>query len=198
MLLVSYEKIYNYQKGHKYRMKTKKLDCDLRGLRRRPDVNLKIINWIFRNIFGQNKSVRWPVHYTSQVIGGQNIYAEIRETFRPGVFYDSKILKSFAQSGSCYYQAKNGIYIADGTLWGPGVRMISANHDPLNSSKHLPAPPIRIGYNCLIGAGAIILPGCEIGDNVIVGAGTVITKNVRDGATVVGNPAREIAWRSHQ
>ena len=31
-----------------------------------------------------------------------------------------------------------------------------------------------------------------IGENAIVGAGSVVTKDVPDGATVVGNPARII------
>ena len=42
-----------------------------------------------------------------------------------------------------------------------------------------------------IGAGSVVLPGITVGANATVGAGAIVTKSVRDGATVVGNPARE-------
>ena len=41
-----------------------------------------------------------------------------------------------------------------------------------------------------VGTGAVILPGVTIGVGAIVGAGAVVTRDVPDGATVVGNPAR--------
>lgn len=50
----------------------------------------------------------------------------------------------------------------------------------------------RIGANCFIGCGAIILPGVTIGDQVIVGAGSVVTKDVPSNSIVAGNPARVI------
>ncbi len=40
-----------------------------------------------------------------------------------------------------------------------------------------------------IGSGAVILPGVTIGAGALVGAGAVVTKDVPDGAIVVGNPA---------
>ena len=43
-----------------------------------------------------------------------------------------------------------------------------------------------------VGANAVILPRIKIGKNVIVGAGAVVTKDVPDGFTVVGIPAKPI------
>lgn len=43
-----------------------------------------------------------------------------------------------------------------------------------------------------VGAGAIVLPGRRIGAGATVGAGAVVTRDVADGATVVGNPARPV------
>ena len=51
--------------------------------------------------------------------------------------------------------------------------------------------PVGIGANVWIGAAAIILPGITVGDDAIIGAGAVVTRDVRPGATVVGNPAKE-------
>ena len=43
-----------------------------------------------------------------------------------------------------------------------------------------------------IGSGATILGGITIGADATVGAGAVVTRDVAPGATVVGNPAREL------
>ncbi len=43
----------------------------------------------------------------------------------------------------------------------------------------------------IIGSNATILP-CRIGKGALVGAGAVVTKDVPQGATVAGNPARKI------
>lgn len=51
---------------------------------------------------------------------------------------------------------------------------------------------IRIGDNCFIGWGSIILPNVKIGNNCIVGAGTVLAKSIPENSVVVGNPARII------
>lgn len=47
-----------------------------------------------------------------------------------------------------------------------------------------------IGDNVRITTGAIVAGGVHIGNNVTIGAGAVVLKDVPDGCTVVGNPAR--------
>ena len=52
----------------------------------------------------------------------------------------------------------------------------------------------RIGSNCLIGMGAIILSGSVIEDNCIIGAAALITENMKvpEGNLVLGVPGRII------
>ena len=50
----------------------------------------------------------------------------------------------------------------------------------------------EVGKECLIGSGATILPGVKVGDEAVVGSGAVVTKDVPKGATVLGNPAKEM------
>lgn len=52
----------------------------------------------------------------------------------------------------------------------------------------------KIGNNCLIGMGAVLLGYCEIGDNTIIGAGTVVTqhKKIPPNSLVLGSPGRII------
>jgi putative colanic acid biosynthesis acetyltransferase WcaB len=47
-----------------------------------------------------------------------------------------------------------------------------------------------VGNDVLIGANAVVLGGVRIGDGARIGAGAVVTKDVPDGCTAVGNPAR--------
>lgn len=49
-----------------------------------------------------------------------------------------------------------------------------------------------IGDNVLIGAGACILGGVTIGNGAKIGANAVVVKDVPEGATVVGIPAKVI------
>ncbi len=48
----------------------------------------------------------------------------------------------------------------------------------------------RIGKRALIGLGARVLPGVSIGEGATIGAGAVVTREVGEGTTVVGVPAR--------
>jgi UDP-2-acetamido-3-amino-2,3-dideoxy-glucuronate N-acetyltransferase len=51
----------------------------------------------------------------------------------------------------------------------------------------------RVEDGASIGSGATILGGVTIGAGATVGAGAVVTRDVPPGATVVGNPARELS-----
>lgn len=52
----------------------------------------------------------------------------------------------------------------------------------------------KIGDNCLIGMGAIILNGAEIGSDTIIGAGSLVTsgKKIPSGVLCIGSPAKVV------
>ncbi|MGZ8844443.1 MAG: acyltransferase [Pyrinomonadaceae bacterium] len=52
--------------------------------------------------------------------------------------------------------------------------------------------PTLVKQGASIGSNATILAGVTIGRGSIVGAGAVVTKDVADGVTVAGNPARPV------
>lgn len=85
------------------------------------------------------------------------------------------------------------IYIGDYTMIGPNVTIATGTHPilpALRKNFYQFNMPVRIGRNCWLGAGAIILPGVTIGDNVVVGAGSVVTHDLPDNVVAVGNPCR--------
>ena len=51
---------------------------------------------------------------------------------------------------------------------------------------------VEVGDETFIGLNVTILPKVKIGKKCIIGAGSVVTRDVPDGAKVVGNPARRI------
>ena len=85
------------------------------------------------------------------------------------------------------------IYIGDYTMIGPNVTIATGTHPilpALRENFYQFNMPVRIGRNCWLGAGAIILPGVTIGDNVVVGAGSIVTHDLPDNVVAVGNPCR--------
>jgi len=49
-----------------------------------------------------------------------------------------------------------------------------------------------VGAHTRIGANSTLLPGIRIGKNCLIGAGSVVSKDIPDNSVVVGNPARVI------
>ena len=87
------------------------------------------------------------------------------------------------------------IYVGDYTMIGPNVTVATAGHpvDPeLRRKGYQYNAPVRIGSNCWLGTGVIVLPGVTIGDNVVIGAGSVVTKDIASNVVAVGNPCKEL------
>jgi len=141
-------------------------------------MGLWLINIFFQKILRINGQLPWMVHFTSQTIGDISI--------------GDNVWISFALSGHCYIQGGNGVFIDDNTIFAPGVKIISANHDFKDYKIWLKDRPIRVGKNCWIGANVTILPAVELGDNVIVGAGSVVTKSFPSHCVIAGVPAKLI------
>ncbi len=102
---------------------------------------------------------------------------------------DCRIGNSVSIQTACH--VTRGTVIEDNVFLGPGV--ITLN-DRLVAGHTLKAPTIKSGAK--IGGGTVLLPGVTVGHNATVGSGAIVTKDVPDGATVVGNPARALLRRA--
>ena len=85
------------------------------------------------------------------------------------------------------------IYVGDHTMIGPNVTIATGGHPVLPALRERGMQynmPVRIGKNCWIGAGSLIMPGVTIGDNSVIGAGSVVTRDIPANVVAVGNPCR--------
>ncbi len=136
-----------------------------------------------RKHYDQNRNVPWPVFPNAFVPHPNN------------VVFDPSSLNIFHTSG-VYFQAIGAKIIIGKNCWvAQNVGFITANHDLMDPTKHLPGKDIVVGDDCWIGMNSVILPGVELGKHTVVGAGSVVTKSFPDGDCVVaGNPAKVIKY----
>ncbi|MBU3179841.1 acyltransferase [Clostridium psychrophilum] len=104
-------------------------------------------------------------------------------------------------AASTFLSVRGRVTIGDNTIFGPGVKIFSENHN----FKDLEIPiylqgatklGIDIGEDCWIGANVIILDGVHIGKKVIVAASAVVNKDIPDYAIVGGIPAKILKMRN--
>ena len=76
--------------------------------------------------------------------------------------------------------------------------MVGVGHDTKFESYIQVNPGVQIGgavsveEGVLIGSGSIIRQGLKVGKSSIVGSGSVVLSRVREGITVIGNPAKRL------
>lgn len=146
--------------------------------------NIFITNAIFQKIFRIDSDCKFSKNFTSRVMCPENIRIE----------NESKtVLKSFAVSGNCYFQACEGIELGENTIFAHGVTIVSMEHSLEDVSKVGKEGKVKIGRNCWLGAKCTILSGVELGDNTVVGANSVVTKSfIQKNIVIAGVPAKII------
>ena len=95
-----------------------------------------------------------------------------------------------------------GVTIEDNVFVGHGVTFINDKYPratteagALQTDADWTVIPTVVKSGASIGSNATILCGVAIGERAIVGAGAVVTSDIPAGATVAGNPAKELPNR---
>ena len=94
----------------------------------------------------------------------------------------------------CAFSNWAPITIGENCLIANNVQMLTATHN--TTDFHDIAADIKVGGNCWIGAGTMLLAGVEIAPGCIVGAGSVVTRNTIADGIYAGIPARRIKDRT--
>lgn len=93
-----------------------------------------------------------------------------------GDFGKITVGKNSAIEDNCVLHTADQLEIGDDVIIGHGVKVHCR----------------RIGSRCLIGIGAILLPGVEIGDECLIAAGALVTpdRKIPDRSLVMGSPGK--------
>ena len=92
-----------------------------------------------------------------------------------------------------------GVVIEDEVFVGHGVMFINDRRPRATTGGSLQTEadwavvPTLVRRGASIGSGAVVMCGVTIGEHAMIGAGAVVTRDVADGETVAGVPARVIA-----
>lgn len=146
--------------------------------------NIFITNIIFQKVLRIDSDCKFSKNFTSRVMCPEKIIIENES---------QTVLRSFAVSGSCYFQACEGIEFGENTIFAHGVTIVSMEHSLEDVSKVGKEGKVKIGRNCWLGAKCTILSGVELGDNTVVGANSVVTKSfTQKNIVIAGVPAKII------
>ncbi len=87
-----------------------------------------------------------------------------------------------------------GVRCEDDVFIGPCVVFSNVKNPRAFISRKHQYQATLLQKGCSIGANATIICGNTIGKYALIGAGSVVSKNVKNYALVIGNPARQIGW----
>jgi acetyltransferase-like isoleucine patch superfamily enzyme len=97
---------------------------------------------------------------------------------------------------NCWFGLNNVIMgpaeLGNNISTGPYVCIVGPHH-AVDGFDRDPSVKTVIGDDVWISTGSVILFGIQVGKGAIIAPGSVITKNVKEGAYVAGNPARDFS-----
>jgi len=91
-----------------------------------------------------------------------------------------------------------GVTLEDGVFCGPSCVFTNVYNPRAEVSRKDEFMTTLVRTGATIGANATIVCGTEIGAYAFIGAGSTVTSDVAAHALVVGSPARQIGWMSHE
>ncbi len=130
------------------------------------------------------------IHRTAYIADTAEIIGEVT------VGEDSSIWYGTVLRGDMHYiKIGKGTSVQDNSVMhGTATKYPTIVGDRVSIGHNALVHGCKIGNNCIIGMGAIILEGAEIGDWCIIGAGAVVTegKKIPSNSIVLGVPGKVV------
>ena len=89
-----------------------------------------------------------------------------------------------------------GVSLEDGVFCGPSCVFTNVLNPRSEIEKKSEFKRTFVKKGATIGANATIICGITLGQYSLIGAGAVVTKDVKDFALMIGNPAKQVGWVS--
>lgn len=109
--------------------------------------------------------------------------------------YNIEIGEDFYANHNLIILDANKVKFGKHIFIGPNCGFYTAGH-PIEAEMRNQgleyAKPITVGNNVWFGGNVVVLPGIKIGDNCVIGAGSVVTKDIPENSIAVGNPCKVI------
>lgn len=111
-----------------------------------------------------------------------------------------KIEDNVGINARVYLGGQGGIEIGKNVIIGPDVKIFSENHNYAKKEMLIKEQGeirkgVKIGSDCWLGSGSVILDGVNLGNGCIVAAGSVVTKSFSPFSVIGGVPAKVIKMR---
>ena len=88
----------------------------------------------------------------------------------------------------------SGVTLEDDVFCGPSIVFTNVINPRATVNKKNEFKKTLVKKGASIGANATIICGTTIGEYAFIAAGAVVTKDVKDFALVMGNPAKQVGW----
>lgn len=141
-------------------------------------------------IIGDGTKIWHFSHIMSGCVIGKNCNIGQNVVVSPGVKLGNNVK---VQNNVSIY---TGVICCDDVFLGPSCVFTNVINPRSAVNRKNEYKQTVVGTGATIGANATIVCGHNIGDYAFIGAGAVVTKNVKDFALIVGNPARQTGWMS--
>lgn len=128
-----------------------------------------------------------------KILGSTKENFIIEQPFICDYGYNIEIGENFYANHNLTILDAGKVKFGDNVFIAPDCGFYTAGHplDAEQRNKGLEyAKPIEVGNDVWIGGNVVVLPGVKIGNNCVIGAGSVVNRDIPSNSVAVGNPCR--------
>lgn len=135
--------------------------------------------------------VKWKKHYASIIL---NKGGEFMNVIHPSVFFGGNV--KIGKGCIIAYQSQIDCDVKIGDFVNIQCNVVVGHDSEVGSWSMLDCFTFMGGFSSIgesvtMHTRATLIPKLHVGDNAMINAGSIVIRNVKEGTTVMGNPAKE-------